>query len=421
MPADLPAYVPREALEIGLVLILSLFVGLEREEIKQRGAEYAFGGVRTVPILGLVSYGLALVSAPALAPWAVGFAVVGGFMLLSYFHKLGEPNPAGLATEMTALAVYTIGGLVQHQDYWIAVTIGVICVLLLELKRGLEGMTKYIASEEILTAAKFLVLSAVVLPILPNQTFTQFELNPFKIWLVVVAVSGVSFASYVLQRVFTGRASLLVSALLGGAYSSTVTTVVLARQSVGAGESNGYAGSILTACSVMYARLVILVAIFNGALAAVLAPPFAALAILGSIAGWMVYRRSTPSAASVGGPTKAPNPLELRTAFVFGAIFVAVIVITHLVREYLGRAGLFTLAAVMGVTDVDPFILGLTQPQAVPLSIGTAASAIVIAAASNNLIKAIYAYSFADRDTGRRSAGLLVALTVCGLLPLIWL
>ena len=421
MLAELSAELPPDALKIVLVLALSLFIGLEREEHKQREPGYAFGGIRTLPLIGLVSYALALLSTPLLVPWAVGFAVVGGFMMLSYNHKLADANPAGLAAEISALATFVVGGLVQHERYWIATTIAVLSVLLLELKKGLEGLTRRIPSSEIVAVAKFLVLSVVVLPALPNRGLGPFQLNPFKTWLVVVAISGVSYGSYVLRRLLKGRGGVILSAILGGAYSSTVTTVVLARQARSEQRPNLFAGCILTASAVMYARLEILVALFNPGLAAELAPAFGGLAVVGGLAGWVIARRSDRSDAAPETVPAAKNPLELGAALFFSLIFIIVLVVTKLAREYLGRAGLYALAAIMGVTDVDPFVLGLAQGGPVATPVRLAATAIVIAAASNSVVKAIYAYVFADRATGRRSMFLLLALAALGLIPLVWM
>lgn len=421
MVKGLLSAVPPEALKIGLVLVLALFVGLEREEHKQREAAYAFGGIRTFPLIALVSYALALLSAPGLLPWATGLAVVGALLMLSYYHKLCQGPPAGLTTEVTALATYVVGGLVEHEYYWIATTLAVLAVLLLELKKGLEDLTTRVEPGEIVTVAKFLLLAAVILPIVPNEDLTRFHLNPFRTWLVVVAVSGVSFASYVLQRLFRERAGLMLSALLGGVYSSTVTTVALARQAREEPEPDRFAGGILTASGMMYARLVCLIAIFNRVLALELAPAFLALAGVGVVGGWLVYRRGDGSTATAAARRPSRNPLDVAQAFLFAGIFVAILVVTALAREYLGRAGLYSLAAVMGVTDVDPFILGLTQASSQGVSPGTAAKAIAIAAASNNVVKAVYAYGFADRATGRKSLVLLVGLALLGLVPLLWL
>ncbi len=420
MLGGLRAAVPPDALQIALVLALAFFIGLEREEHKQRETGYAFGGVRTFPLIGLVSYALALIAAPGLGPWVVGLAVVGGFMLLSYAHRLGREPAGGVTTELSALATYLVGGLVQHEQYWIATTIGVISVLLLELKKGLEGLARRFASEEIVTVAKFLVLAAVILPVVPARELTSFHINPFRTWLVVVAVSGVSFASYVAERILGGRGGVLLSAILGGAYSSTVTTVVLARQAREEARPNLLAGSMLTASSVMYARLVVLLSLFSAELAATLAPAFGALALLGCLAGWAFSRRRDGEERAAQRQRAPRNPLELGAAVLFAAVFVAVLVATALVQRHLGRAGLFSLAALMGVTDVDPFILGLAQAGPAVTPVPVAAAAIVIAAASNNVVKALYAFGFADRTTGRRALLLLLALALAGLAPLAW-
>jgi uncharacterized membrane protein (DUF4010 family) len=418
MREELRALVPPDALKIGLVLAISFFIGLEREEHKQREPSYAFGGVRSFPLIGLTSYALALLSTTQLGPWMVGLAVIGALMSLSYSRKLRDEESPGMTTEISALAVYVIGGLIQREYYWIATAVGVIGVLLLELKKGLEGLTRHVASGEIVTVAKFLMVAAVILPALSNQEVTRFHINPFKIWLVVVAVSGVSFASYVLQRILKGRGGVMLSAILGGAYSSTVTTVVLARQAKQDHQPNLFAGSTLIASSAMYLRLVILLAFINPKLAGVLAPAFGILSVAGGLVGWLVGRRQDQRHTQIAKHRDTENPLELRAAFFFAAVFVFVLVLTDLAHRYLGRAGLYALAAVMGVTDVDPFILGMSQAE---LQIAVAASAIVIAAASNNVIKAVYAFTFADRETGRRSAILLLGLAAAGAVPLVWL
>jgi len=409
---------PPDAVKIGLVLLLGLFVGLEREEHKQRDAEWAFGGVRTFPLIGLVGYALALLAGGQVLAIALGLVVVGAFMALSFHHKLKTTAEPGVTTEMSGLATYLMGALVQRDQFWIAATIAVFSVLLLELKRGLEGLTRRFAPDEIITLAKFLLLTVVILPILPDRHLTQFNLNPFSIWVVVVAVSGVSYGTYLVQRVIKGRGGVLLSALLGGAYSSTLTTVALARRARDAGRPNLFAGSILVASAIMYARLILLLALFNGALAGVVAPWFGGLAVLGLGTGLLFARRDAtgdrPEAEAA-----VHNPLELRTAVVFALVFTAVLVATQLAREYVGDAGLYALAAIMGVVDVDPFLVGIAEVAGGGTSMGVAAGAVVIVAVSNNVAKAIYALVFADRRTGRRALLLMLGLAALGLIPLL--
>jgi uncharacterized membrane protein (DUF4010 family) len=416
---DLYRWLPPEGVKIVLVLSLSFLIGLEREEHKTSVERYSFGGVRTFPLIGLIGYAIALLSGAQLLPVALGFAVVGGFLMLSYWHKMSGSQPAGVTTEMSGLATYVVGVLVSHEQFWIAATITVASMLLLELKIALEGLTKRISGEEILTFTKFLLLTAVVLPVLPNQEFGQFRINPFRTWLVVVAVSTVSYASYVIQRWTKQEGGLILAAILGGAYSSTVTTVVLARRARAENHPHLFSGATLIASGMMYLRLVALLGLFNRSLLLALGLPFAALAGVAVGVGWLWSRRPDHNPSEVEREYEPKNPLELRAALLFALLFLGMLIVTHLAVVYLGKAGVYTLAGLMGVVDVDPFIMGMTQSPSSALSV--AAVAIVIAASSNNVAKGIYAYALSGRKTGVQSLSLLIGLALLGLVPLVWL
>src|SRR5579872_2319115 len=275
---DLYRMLPAEGIKILLVLFLAFLLGLEREEHKVAGTEYTFGGVRTFPLIGLIGYATALLAGDQFLSVAVGFAVVAAFLLLSYSHKLQSSGAAGVTSEISALTTYLVGALVARDQFWIATALSVACLFLLELKAALEGLSKRIAPEETLTFTKFLLLTAVILPVLPNQAFGPFAINPFKTWLVVVAVSAVSYGSYVIQRVTKGQGGLTLAAVLGGAYSSTVTTLVLARRSAREARPHLLSGSTLMASGMMYLRLAALVGLFNSRLLAILGLPFVVLA-----------------------------------------------------------------------------------------------------------------------------------------------
>jgi uncharacterized membrane protein (DUF4010 family) len=413
-------WIPPEALKILLVLFLSFLIGLEREEHKVAGGHYVFGGVRTFPLIGLIGYSVALLSGAQLIPLTIGFLVVGSFLLLSYWRKLSTSETAGVTTEMSGLATFLVGALIYNGHFWIATALSVASLLLLELKTVLERLSTRIPPDEILTFSKFLLLTAVVLPILPRQELGRFHINPFKTWLVVVAVSTISYGSYVLQKVTKERGGVVLAAFLGGAYSSTVTTVVISRRAAREEHPHLFAGAILIASGVMYVRLVVLLAIFNRGLALTLAPGFLALAGLAVATGWLWCRRPDAGGAAVKREFEPKNPLELLAAFLFAILFLAMIVATQLVVTYLGRAGVNTLAAVMGVTDVDPFILGMTQAAGTVTPLKVAAVAVLIAAASNNFIKGIYAYVLAGKKTGIQGFCFLASLAVLGLAPLLW-
>lgn len=414
---------PPEGAKIVLVLFLSFLTGLEREE-HHAGADqrHSFGGVRTFPLIGLIGYAMAFLSGGQLLGVAVGFAVVAGFLMLSYQNKVTRSGLAGFTTEMSALTTYLAGALVYVGQFWIATTVSVASILLLELKAALEGLTTRVAPGEILTFTKFLLLSAVILPVLPNQEFGPFHINPFKAWLVVVAVSSVSYGSYVIQKLTRGKGGVILAALLGGAYSSTVTTIVLARRAKRELRPHLFSGGMLIASGVMYLRLAGLVTLFNRSLMAALWLPFLVLAAAGLGLGWLWARLPDGKEGSIQREFEPGNPLELRAAFFFSALFLAMLIGTHLVVTYLGRAGVYSLALLMGCTDVDPFIMGMTQSAGLPgTPLALASAAILIAAASNNLVKGIYAYSLSDRNTGLRSLILLGALALAGLAPLLWL
>jgi len=418
---DIYQRLPPEVLKIVLVLFLSFLIGLEREEHKVAVGSYSFGGVRTFPLIGLIGYSIALLSGAQLLPLTVGFLVIAGFLLLSYWHKLSSAEAGGVTSEMSGLATFLVGALVCYGHLWIATTLSVASLLLLDLKAALEKLAVRIPTQEILTFAKFLLLTGVILPVVPNVEFSRFHINPFKTWLVVVAVSTISYGSYVLQRLTKQRGGVVLAALLGGAYSSTVTTVVVARRAAREPHPHLFAGGSLIAAGVMYLRLVALLALFNRQLMSLLALPFLVLAGLAVGAGYLWTRRPDPSAQAVQREFEPRNPLELLAAFLFALLFLAMLIATQLAVTYLGKAGVNTLAAIMGVTDVDPFIMGMTQAAGALTPLRVAAAAVLIAAASNNLVKGIYAYSLGDRKTGIQALVLLAVLAALGLVPLAWL
>jgi uncharacterized membrane protein (DUF4010 family) len=418
---ELYQWLPPEAAKILLVLFLSFLIGLEREEHKIVVGSYSFGGVRTFPLIGLIGYSIALLSGNQLLPVTFGFLVIGGFLMLSYWHKLCRAEAGGITSEMSGLATYLVGALVFYDHLWIATALSVASLLLLELKTVLEKLASKAPPEEVLTFAKFLLLSAVILPALPNQQFGRFHINPFKTWLVVVAVSTISYGSYILQKVTKESGGVVLAAFLGGAYSSTVTTVAMSRRAAREHRPHLFAGGILIASGMMYLRLAALLTLFNRQLGRMLAPYCLGLAGLAIAVGWFWSRRPDADTSEIKREFEPGNPLELTAAFVFGLLFLVMLVATQLAVTYLGRAGVNILAAIMGVTDVDPFIMGMTQAAGTLTPLKVAATAVLIAASSNNLVKGIYSYSLADRKTGMQSLPLLAGLAAAGLMPLLWL
>jgi len=402
----LVSHLPPEFFGFVLTLGLSLLIGFEREEHEPDG----IGGVRTFPIIGLGGFLLIAGFPDTAIPFALGLVVMGGLVALTHWHalQLGEP---GITTETAALLMFTIGGCAAKGLYWIAIATGVVAVILLQEKRLLEGLATALPRHEMRTLLRFLLLTAVILPVVPNRDFTPFEINPFKIWLVVVAVSGVSYVSYLLRMWWGEDRGLILAGLLGGAYSSTVTTVVLSRQSKKREPcSVGFAGAIVAATGMMYIRLWILLLLFAAPLAYRLTGLFWGLGIAAVILGSLLARTNRVPDDCEFDPTidrRDGNPLEMTSAFTFAAIFLAILVATKVVAEQFGTTGVLVMAAIMGAADVDPFILGLTQTIGTGLDLGVAALAVVIASAVNNFMKGIYAVIFGSRRTGRLSLAVL--------------
>ena len=413
------AKISPEGLKITLVLFLAFLIGLEREGHIAGDDRPSFGGVRTFPLIGLTGYAMALLAGDQIWAVAAGLLVIGGFLMLSYWSKLTHATTTGMTSEMSALTTYLIGALVSHDQYWIATTLAVASMILLELKSALEGLARRVSPDDVLTFTKFLLLTAVVLPIIPDEPYTRFAINPFRTWLVVVAVSAISYGSYVVQKVTRARGGVLLAAVLGGAYSSTLTTIVLARRASFDPRGWTLSGAILVASGVMYLRLAVLLALFNRDLFQRLGPPFVALAAAAVVGGAAWARRDGASSVSAEPERSPANPLELRAALLFALLFVAMLVAGNLATAYLGRSGVYALATVMGVTDVDPFILSMTQADQARLPLSVTAGAIVIAAVSNNVAKAVYACALAPRATGVKALLLLLLLALAGALPLL--
>jgi uncharacterized membrane protein (DUF4010 family) len=225
----------------------------------------------------------------------------------------------------------------------------------------------------------------------------------------------------VVNRLTAGQGGVVMAAILGGAYSSTVTTVVMARRAASEGRPHLFSGGILIACGMMYLRLTVLLGMFNRDLLNALGLPFAVLGIMAAGAGWLWSRLPDKNTQEVQREYQPKNPLEVRAASLFALLYLGMLIATNLAVVYLGTVGVYSLAAVLGAADVDPFIMGMTHSAGRTTSLAVAASAIAIAAASNNVVKGVYAYSLSDRQTGVQSVSLLLGLAALGLVPLLWL
>jgi uncharacterized membrane protein (DUF4010 family) len=397
-------------LQLAATLALTIVIGLEREERVARDRTLV-GGVRTIPIIGLLGHAMALLGRASVVPLAAGFLALTALLAVEYHHRLMQ-QPHGATSEVAVLGAYLVGALVGSGQLVSATTITVAVVLLLTAKDPLERLALRIPRHEIATFVSFLLIVGVILPVLPDRGYTPFDLNPRRTWLVVVAVSGLSYVSYAAQKLVRARRSILLTAVLGGAYSSTATTLVLARRSREQPDVATYAGAIVLASGVMYVRLAVLLLLFAPPLARALLPRLIGLAAAACATGALaVYLGGrTPDRDSPAEGAALRHPLEIGSALVFATLFLVLSVVTRWVVTHLGALGVRVLASIVGAVDIDPFVLSLASGSLDAISRDVASSAVLLAAAGNDLAKAGYALMFGDPRVGRAACLGLLAL-----------
>jgi uncharacterized membrane protein (DUF4010 family) len=417
------------ALPITFLLLLGLgfFFGLAFEEFYARANQKRPGGIRTFPLLALTGALLYRLDPTHLVPLSAGLLALSGWLGCYYWRHVGEtdaegfPN-VGLMVPLCNVLAYLLGPVALAEPPWVAVGATVAAVLLLTARHELHGFARRIELGEIVNAGRFLLLTGFALPLLPDTPVTDLTpITPHQVWLAMVAVCTVSYASYLLQRYVAPPGGGLLVALLGGLYSSTATTLVLARRMRGApADARETEAGIVLATAVMYLRLLLIILVFNRPLAVVLAPPLVGLSALGCVTalGWYwLGGRRTHDAPAAGAPA---NPLELGTAATFAVLFVVISVATAWATQRFGAAGIYALAGIVGVSDIDPFVLNLAQGDPAQIAIRVSVGAILVAASSNNLVKAVYAivYSGARIRVAAAALALLAALGIAAAVTL---
>jgi uncharacterized membrane protein (DUF4010 family) len=401
---------------LALALGLAAFIGLAFEEVYKREDRSAPGGVRTFPMLALSGAMLYLIEPRHALAFVVGLIALAFWLHASLRNAPPGPNTTTLMIPASNLIAYVLGPVALTQPPWLVVAVSVMAVLLLGTREQLHGLIKVVPQDELLTAGKFLILVGIILPLVPDQPLTAATpLTPYHVWLAVVAVCTLSYISYLLQKYAPMRNATLVPAILGGIYSSTATTVVLAkRQREAAAVRSDFAAGIVIATAMMYLRLEVIIAVFNWRFAWVLAPAMGTLFSLGAALAIYEWRRNAKRQADSGLQIPAINPLQISAAIIFAAIFVVISVLSATIRDTFGQTGILTFAALVGVSDIDPFVINIAQGGVADLSISTLSGAILIAASSNNIAKAMYALGFGGVESSRRPALMLFILAMLG-------
>lgn len=412
-----------------VLIALGFFLGLAFEEYFAKSHIKPPGGVRTFPLLALSGALLYALEPQYGLLFFGGLAILGTWLSIYYrerlTHQLTETEneietpprlDAGIMAPTGNILAFLLGPVTLAAPLWIAVSVAVAAVLFTGARERLHALAAKLGPEELSTLGKFLIITGIILPLVPHEPMTTLtDITPYEVWLAVVAVSTLSYASYLMQRFFAPRHGVLISAALGGLYSSTATTVVLSRRArTSVKQPARTQGAIVLATAIMFLRIITVVGIFSMPLAQQLLPSIATLCIAGLLISGGIAWFTSESGNDTPETTTPTNPLELSTAIIFAMLFIALSIAVTWAKTQYGESGIFALGFLAGFADVDPFVLSLAQGTARAIDLNVAASAILVAASSNNLLKATYTLAFAGRTNGLRPALALFALAAAG-------
>lgn len=374
---------------VGIALALGLLVGLQRERDSGHIA-----GIRTFPlitVLGAISAALA----EAHGGWIAGVAMLGviASAVIGNLHKLrGGEVEHGITTEIAMIVMFVVGALVWQGWWALGVVIGGGVAVLLHAKPILHGFARRLGEPDVRAIMQFALVTMVILPVLPDRTWggpPLDVLNPRHVWMMVVLVVGISLGGYVAYKWLGAGAGLLLAGLLGGAVSSTATTVSYARRARDAADNRGVALAaavvIVVSSTVVYARVLIEIAAAAPRHAAKVGAP---IALLGGVSALLALVAWIFCARRAEAMPEQSNPAEMKSALTFGLLYAVVLLAVAAARQYLDQRGLYAVAALSGLTDMDAITLSaarLTQEDR--LTPDAAWRSIVVASVSNQLFK----------------------------------
>lgn len=382
------------AYRFGISLMIGLLIGLQREfafhaEDKQFKL---FAGLRTYALLGLAGCMAAFIGETLDSAFILPavLLLIGSMIVISYFMGARQ-GEAGITSEIAALLTVLLGVLTYHEQFGIAIAIAVAMTVILALKDPSEAFIKKLSREDMYATLKFAAITALILPVLPREGFGEppFDvLVPYKIWLMVVFISGISFVGYILIRIMGTRRGIGLTGILGGLVSSTAVTLTFTQRSRDdRGMSYAFGLAILLAWSIMFIRVIVEVAALNRPLLEHMWLPMAAatLALL-AYCGFLYFKKQASENESADDFS---NPFELKSALIFGLFYAVIILIANTAQLYFGDTGIYLSSIVSGLADVDAITLSMAElsQEGASIELSTAARAIVIATVSNTLLK----------------------------------
>lgn len=404
-----------------MALLIGALVGIEREKHKTNSHPGSFAGVRTYILLAQFGAVSAWLSVFLQTPWLfiAALAAVSVIVLSSYYlENKASAVALGLTSELSAITVCLLGGAVMFGFAEIAVSLAILTSAILAFRDPLHGLINKIGADDLFAGLKLLIASFIVLPLLPNETIDPWQaLNPYKLWLLVILISGLSLVGYVAVRFFGSVKGTMITALTGGLVSSTAITLSFSRSSkieADSGAANRLAAGILLSWLVMFARVLLIVAAVSVPLMQHVLWPLVGLAVLNAVfaVGFFLAGHGLrgPSAEAV----PVSNPFSLWSAIQFALLFALVLLLVKLVEHYAPGQGLLWLAGLAGLTDVDAISLSLADYALRTQDIDFAAMAIGVAILSNSLVKTAMVWGVGTRTLALRVSAATAALALLG-------
>ncbi len=385
-----------------LVTVFSLILGLSQRKLQDSNeASPSFGTDRTFTFVGMLGYILYIVRPGDQLLFIIGFVIISIFLMLFYFFKMFQAKSYGLTSIAIALLTYCLGLIIITQPFWFFLLIISVVLIFTELKKSFMNVSKQFDKDEFLTLAKFMVMAGVVLPIVPNTPIVSYlSITPYQVWMAVVVISSISYISYLLKKFIFPNSGVMLIGVLGGLYSSTATTFILARKMKEAkGNTHHFVAAIVMATAMMYLRILILILIFNQELFQTVWGMFLVMFFLTTAISLFIRYKYRAVTVEKQIFSEEKNPLEFKIAILFTVLFVAFTFVTHFTIEYFGSGGLQLLSFIVGVSDIDPFLLNLFQGH-YAVSISLIGAATFQAIISNNILKAGYAFWISGRKNG---------------------
>jgi uncharacterized membrane protein (DUF4010 family) len=381
--------------DFGTALLIGALIGIEREKRKSTEKETDIGGLRTFIIFALIGAITGWLADTLDMPWllvagliAVTVTVAVGYVVTAQ-RTSGSP---GITTEAAAIAVFLLGAMTTLGYRGPAVALAIATTAVLAYKQPLHGIVGKIGWDDIYAGVRLLIATFIVLPLLPDRPIDPWDaLNPYSLWLLVLLISGLSLVGYVATRWFGADRGIVLAGLSGGLVSSTAVTLSFSRQSRDDSRpATAYvlACGMLLAWGIMFGRVIAEVLVVNRALVAQVLVPFIAMGLAAGVAAWLFLRRGATQAKAAPKAPDVPlkNPFSLTQASKFAAFFAVVLLVVELVQRYWPGRGLYMVAALAGLTDVDAITLSMAEYAKTGDS-QIAVNAIVIAALTNTLVK----------------------------------